>query len=290
MLLEKKEPSVFISRQKCNLCHWYGHCYQIAKSQNHLCLIPGVTPSRYEYLQNIGVSTVEDLAGISADTIGEEMTEEIALQLVRQAESIVRNEPIIKNLDYLNLYSSIFNSSIELYFDIEAEPERNIDYLLGILLVDRQQKSENFFPLLAEKLEEEELIWQRFLRLVELYPQAPIYHYSKYEVEAIGRMAKLYHTPTQQIDSLLSRFIDIHLLVTTSVIFPVENYSLKTLANWLGFQWRDPGVSGEQCVCWYDNWLQTGDRSLLQSILRYNEDDCKATRYLKNWSMEFLKS
>ncbi|MFN7657876.1 MAG: TM0106 family RecB-like putative nuclease, partial [Dolichospermum sp.] len=29
-------PEVFISRQKCNLCHWYNHCYGIAQAQQHL--------------------------------------------------------------------------------------------------------------------------------------------------------------------------------------------------------------------------------------------------------------
>ncbi|MCU0534574.1 MAG: ribonuclease H-like domain-containing protein, partial [Hydrococcus sp. Prado102] len=48
------------------------------------------------------------------------------------------------------------------------------------------------------------------------------------------------------------------------------------------------GVSGDQCVCWYDRWLQTGDRSFLVAILRYNDVDCRATFHLKNWLVEFL--
>lgn len=47
-------------------------------------------------------------------------------------------------------------------------------------------------------------------------------------------------------------------------------------------------MSGDQCVCWYDDWLKTGERSFIDSILRYNEDDCRATYRLKEWLWEFL--
>ncbi|MBD0363688.1 MAG: ribonuclease H-like domain-containing protein, partial [Coleofasciculus sp. C3-bin4] len=48
-------------------------------------------------------------------------------------------------------------------------------------------------------------------------------------------------------------------------------------------------ITGSQCVCLYDQWLKTGDRSLLDVILRYNEDDCRATYHLKNWLVDFLQ-
>jgi uncharacterized protein len=39
----------------------------------------------------------------------------------------------------------------------------------------------------------------------------------------------------------------------------------------------------------YDKWLKTGDRSLLDLIQRYNEDDCRATHHLKKWLVSFLQ-
>jgi uncharacterized protein len=69
----------------------------------------------------------------------------------------------------------------------------------------------------------------------------------------------------------------------------VESYSLKHLARWLGFEWRDPGITGSQCVCLYNQWLKTSDRSALDAIMRYNEDDCRATYHLKTWLVNFLQ-
>ncbi len=287
-LLVPQEPEVFISRQRCSLCHWYSHCYAIAQSQKHLSLVPGVTPNRYEHLQLLGVETVESLAAACPINMGEAIGVAVASQLKQQAQSLVQNRAILKSNRASGHHQPIPTASVELYFDIEAEPERNLDYLLGVLLVDRQAKTEKFYSFLAEKPEDEGVIWEEFLALISLYADAPIFHFSEYEVETIKRLGKLYKTPRKQIEPLLSRFVDLHQQVILSVTLPVENYSLKSLANWLGFQWRDLGASGEQSVCWYDQWLKTGDRSLLEAILRYNEDDCRATRHLKDWLVEFF--
>ncbi|PSF37840.1 recombinase B [Aphanothece hegewaldii CCALA 016] len=287
MLIKEQEPEVFISRQRCSLCHWHSYCYTIAQSQQHLSLVPGITPNRYESLQTLGVFTVEALASTSPHNLGELIGLEVASQLQQQAQSIIENKAFRKYNSH-QYRPNIPSSSIELYFDIEAEPEQNLDYLLGVLLVDNVKNTQKFYPFLAENPEDEKLIWQEFLKLVTHYPHAPIFHFAEYEVETIKRLAYLYGTPIHQIYPILSRCVDLHQQVTQLLTLPVESYSLKSLANWIGFQWRDPGVSGDQCVCWYDQWVKTGDRQLLESILRYNEDDCKATYHLKNWMVKFL--
>lgn len=288
MLQLYQEPEVFISRQRCSLCHWYSYCHQVAEKTAHLSLVPGVTPNRYEYLQTIGITTPEALANIAPEQIEEPWGWEIASSLQQQAQAIWENRAIVKQIDLLGDNLTIPTASIELYFDIEAEPERNVDYLFGVLLVDRLNNTEKFYPFIAEKVTDEGLIWQQFLELVQLHPQAPIFHFSEYEVDAVERVANLYNTPKTVIQPLLSRFVDLHNFVTKSVILPVESYSLKSIANWLGFQWRDRQARGDQSVCWYDWWLQSKDRSWLDTILRYNEDDCRATMHLKNWLVDFL--
>jgi predicted RecB family nuclease len=177
---------------------------------------------------------------------------------------------------------------IELYFDIEAEPELNLDYLHGVLVVDRYNKTEKFHGFLAESPAEEGAIWEQFLELMWAYPIAPIFHFCDYEVKTFKRLAKLYNTPAYLWKPVLKRFVDIHKQVTQQAIMPVESYALKPIARWLGFDWRDAKANGAQCVCWYDDWLKTGDRDLLEAIVRYNEDDCRATYVVKDWLTNFL--
>ncbi|MFB8792581.1 MAG: TM0106 family RecB-like putative nuclease [Potamolinea sp.] len=283
-LLLYQEPEVFISRQKCGLCQWYNSCYAIAQSQEHLSLLPGVTPSRYRDLQTLGLTTVASIAEAEITTLEPTFGDAIASDLVQQAQSTVQKRALLRQ----TYIPELPDAPVELYFDIEAEPELQLDYLLGLLVVDKRTDTERFHPFLAEHPSEEGLIWQDFLDFVELYPDAPIFHYSDYEAETIKRLGQLYNTPNWQVKQLLSRFVDVHQRVMSSVTLPVQSYSLKSLARWLGFEWRDPNVTGSQCVCLYDSWLKSGDRSHLNFILRYNEDDCRATYLLKNWLADFL--
>ena len=281
-------PDVFISRQRCSLCRWFNHCYAIAKSEQHLSLLPGVTPSRYSQLQVLNLTSIESLAYASTTKLETVFGNAMAQQLVLQAQSVIHNRPLL-----LPVSTGDFGhqpiAPVELYFDIEAQPEVELDYLLGVLVVDRQANTEIFHALLAERPEGEALVWQQFLDLVGQYPSAPIFHFCAYEVDTVKRLAKLYHTPREQVRTILNRFVDVYEQVINTVALPVESYALKSIARWLGFEWRDSQASGSQCIYWYDQWLGTGDRQFLDTIQRYNEDDCRATRQVKDWLVNFMQ-
>lgn len=283
-------PEVFIARQKCNLCHWYSQCYTVAKSQQHLSLLPGITPIRYTQLQGISITTLESLANTHSSTLENLVgfDSAVASKLVIQAQSVLEKRPLI--LPYPPPIEDItFSAPIELYFDIEAQPDLNLDYLLGVLVVDRQANTEQFYSFLAEKPEDEELVWQQFLDLVWQYPEAPIYHFCVYEFDTVKRLAKLYRTPHSSVRPVLNRFVDVYEQLTQSVALPIESYALKAIARWLGFEWRDQDASGAKCIYWYDQWLLTGDRTFIDIIQRYNEDDCRATRSVKDWLVNFIE-
>jgi len=284
-------PPVFIARQRCGLCRWHGYCYAIAKSQQHLSLLPGVTPSRYTQLQALGLVSIESLANVSSAQLAPVFGDKMGQHLVLQAQAVVQQRAILySSLPIAHSSIPLSASPIELYFDIEAEPDLNLDYLLGVLVVDRSRKTQTFHSLLAEQPRAEELIWQQFLDLVWQYPQAPIFHFCSYEVDTVKRLAKLYDTPKERVQPLMSRFVDVYEQVTQTAVLPVESYALKSIARWLGFDWRDPKASGSQCIYWYDQWLDTGDRTLLETIQRYNEDDCRATYHVKDWLVNFVQN
>ncbi|MGK7924332.1 MAG: TM0106 family RecB-like putative nuclease [Spirulina sp.] len=287
MLADRAEPEVFISRQRCSLCHWHQYCHAIAREQNHLSLVPGVTPNRYEALQILHINTLDALAALDPQVAPELLDPKIASQLRQQARSLLENRPFLRPISARSSRQPFPSAPVELYFDLEAQPDCNVDYLFGVLCVNHQTQTEKFYGFLAEAPEEEGLIWQQFLALVARYPDAPIFHFSEYEVETVKRLTKLYKNPAFPLKHFLSRFVDLHHWVTTTVTLPVESYSLKSLANWLGFTWRDSDIAGDRVVCLYDNWLKNGDRVFLDTILRYNEDDCRATYHLKTWFAQF---
>jgi predicted RecB family nuclease len=61
---------------------------------------------------------------------------------------------------------------------------------------------------------------------------------------------------------------------------------LKQLAVAAGFRWRDPNPSGEASMVWYETARGDDSPDALasrQRIIAYNEDDCRATKALRDW-------
>jgi predicted RecB family nuclease len=157
-------------------------------------------------------------------------------------------------------------------------------------VVDRVNQTQTFHSLLGETVEAEPIVWQKFLDLVWAYPTAPIFHFCPYEVQVVGKLAKLYGTPEHLVKPLYPRFVDLHDRITRLATLPIENYALKNIARWMGFDWRDANANGAQSIYWYAQWLETGDRAHLEAIVTYNEDDCRATHHIKEWITVFLKT
>lgn len=290
-------PEVFIAHSRCDLCHWFSQCYESARQTQHLSLLPGVTPARYAHLRSLNLTTVEDLAMAHAAQLSylPGFGDAIAEKLIHQAQAIQYNSaiartPTVNPESFVLSPKHLPSADIELYFDIEAAPDFDLIYLHGVLVVDYRKQTETFHPLLAETLEQEHAAWQKFLDLVLQYPQAPIYHFCPYEAQTVRKLTQHYESlSTSELDQLLARFVDIHWCITEAVTLPVESYALKHIARWIGFTWRDAEANGAQSICWYNEWLATGDRAYLDAILRYNEDDCRATYYIKRWLVDFAR-
>jgi uncharacterized protein len=258
-----------------------------------LSLLPGVTPSRYPILQEQGLTSVEAIAQQQPHALNQSTNFGLSVsqQLVHQARARTSQQPILlEKPDPFVTLSHLPDSAIELYFDIEAEPSINVVYLHGVLRVNRLTGSQDFFPFLAENPEQEQQAWEEFVAFVLSYPDAPIFHFCPYEVQTIKRLARKYDTPFPIIEALVPRCVDVHRWVTQAVALPIENYTLKVIAKWLGFQWRNAEANGAQSICWYEDWLNFNDRDLLNIILEYNEDDCVATYQIKDWLTTYLQA
>ncbi len=282
-LNQPEPPQVFMARSRCHLCHWREHCRQLNAATQPLSLLPGVTGSRYPLLQEAGIESIEALANAHLETLQAipKLGSTVALQLKRQARATLSQQP----LWIQSPPETLPTTAVELYFDIEADPRHNVAYLLGLLVVEQTEGARvvNYHSCLAANPQEEGQVWGQFLHLMQRYPGAPIYHFHGFEVQTCRRLGELYDTDPQQVRQLLQRFVDLHEWVQRSVVLPIESYSLKNIARWLGFEWRLPDASGAQSIYWYSQWLETQDRDYLERSLIYNEDDCRATHRLKDW-------
>lgn len=82
-----------------------------------------------------------------------------------------------------------------------------------------------------------------------------------------------------------AQWIDLHELAKRQI--QTEGpLGLKLLAVAAGFSWRDPNPSGEASIRWYEEATrsQLPDALAFRTrILEYNEDDCRATKALRDW-------
>ena len=85
--------------------------------------------------------------------------------------------------------------------------------------------------------------------------------------------------------SVPPEWLDLHELVKRQV--QTEGpLGLKQLAVAAGFRWRDPNPSGEASILWYEEATRSHGpvaQRARRRIIEYNEDDCRATKALRDW-------
>jgi predicted RecB family nuclease len=176
----------------------------------------------------------------------------------------------------------------ELFFDIETDPMRDFCYLHGFLEKSGESGgAERYVPFVAEKPDpaEERRAFAEALSLVRGSSPCAIYYYSHYERTWWKKLRERYPDVVSREELGLifddPRTVDLYAdVVRCSTEWPTRDYSIKTLAKYLGFQWRDSSPSGAESVEWYHRWIESGDTAHRDRILRYNEDDCRAMRVL----------
>lgn len=288
-ILDGEKPPPFL-KSGCKHSPWYTLCVEETESCSDISLIYRLSQGDQRRLYELGIRTVKDLADTELDTLRyrlEDWPFDKILRFHNQANVLVTKEPLILKKTELP------HVATEIYFDIESDPTRGIDYLLGVLIKKVQGKGNSiegeYKYFLAQKEGEEEKIWHDFLDFLESLDDFVIYHYSYYEKEVFDRLAKKYGISLMLESKFKDHTIDLHRVAVETVILPLYFYSLKDIAKLLGFKWQAEDAGGAESVVWYNDWLESrhggpvGDQKILDKILKYNEDDVRATLFVKEW-------
>jgi len=123
-----------------------------------------------------------------------------------------------------------------------------------------------------------------------------VFHYTAAEDRCMRHLAQVHEglpgIPTlDDVNAFLASdlWVDLYPVMTNQLIWPTEDGTLKSLAKFVQFAWRDDDPSGANSVVWYQNAIDenspTHDESR-KRIIEYNEDDCRATAALLSWLKE----
>ena len=165
---------------------------------------------------------------------------------------------------------------------------RDICYLHGFVVrKDGDTAGEQFVWFFADDAtpEAERAAFAQAIEFFRTAQPAVTYYYSKYERTFYRKLQARYPDvcTSEEIETLFdpARAVDLYNdVVTKATEWPTRDHSIKTLASYLGFRWRDTNPSGAASIEWYHRWIETRDPSVKTRILEYNEDDCIATRVL----------
>ncbi len=279
------EPPPALS-SKCKLCHWRSTCGEKISEASDLSLVPMLGRTLRDTLLS-ELRTLDDLANANLDDfisgkktafkgVGPDR-----LRLFQERARLLLD----KNArPYLKQPIALPALEREIFFDIEVDPMRDIVYLHGF--VERSQGGQTFHAFFADQADpaSEEAVFQAAVAYLRASAPAAVYYYSKYERTQYRRLAAKYPgvISLEEVNALFENaaWVDLLDVVRSGTEWPTNDHSIKTLAKYLGFKWRDTDPSGAASIEWYDRYVTTGDAEIRRRILEYNEDDCVATAVL----------
>lgn len=283
-ILDGQKPAPFL-KSSCKQSPWFALCMEETKGCDDVSLIHRLSQSDQRRLYDLGIHTVSDMAKANLDDLRSEVEDWPYDKLQRfhnQANVLVTGEPMILRRPEFPAVQR------EIYFDVESDPTDDIDYLLGILIKEGD-KAPVYRSFLAKDKPDEEHIWREMLDFLDSLEDFVIYHYSQYERQVFSRFAKDYGISLALEEKFNANTIDLLRVVTETAVLPLYFYSLKDVAKFLGFRWESEDAGGAESVVWYNDYHAALEKDpaeakkILQKILRYNEDDVRATLFVKEW-------
>jgi predicted RecB family nuclease len=288
--LERAGVTRGASSSACKLCAWHSACLRELRAVNDLTLLPELGRVTRDSLC-AEFPNIIDLAGANVDRyIDGKKTRfpRVGADTLRKFHARAGLATSSSPAPYLKRALHLPVADTELFFDIETDPMRDLCYLHGFVMRDgRDNKTERFFAFFAEDITPaaERDAFAAAWAFLEAHVAAAVYIYSKYERTIYRKLAQRYPDVCrlEAVERLFAptRTLDLYYdVVKPATEWPTLDFSIKSIAKALGFEWRDKHPSGAASIQWFDEYIKSRSAKDKQRILDYNEDDCRAMRVL----------
>jgi predicted RecB family nuclease len=289
-ITDSKGETLAAYSSKCKLCHWRTVCIKAVTAIKDLTLIPELGRSKRDsmlpYVKNLTELANTDISSLMRGK--KTIISGIGPGTLAKFQSRAQLQLKHGSKPYLKEDICFPDSPLEIFFDVETDPMRDVCYLHGFLeRRNLDNGTEKYVALFANSPtpEEEEKAFGEAWNYIKSSRPFAMYYYSKYERTIWRKLQEKYPhvVAAEEIEELFDpkQSVDLYFdVVKPKTEWPTRDYSIKTLATYLGFSWRDADPSGASSIEWYHRWVETGDDNIRKRILEYNEDDCIATRVL----------
>jgi len=293
-----EEPFSPVGWTKCGACGFKARCWGMAEEQNDVALIPGIDKDAAQALINVGVNTIEDLLiKYDAETLSnlKKPRGKSMAKIGKTAERILLEAEALRDKKEIQIAPvELPDSTNMVMFDLEGLPP-HFDELDKVYLWGMQVYGEDpseFMPALAGfGTEGDREGWKQFLSYAEnifnQYGDIPFVHWAHYEKTKIKTYLNRYSDPGGIALRVLENCVDLLPVTKNSLVLPVHSYGLKTIEQYIGYKRTMEEFGGDWSIVQYIRAVETEDEGLRQSImneiLKYNEEDLQATWAVVEW-------
>jgi uncharacterized protein len=301
----------------CGFCEFEKVCESEWRAADSLVHVAGVHRSDRRRLEHAGVSTIAGLAAL--DRPVEDYDPERLGRAVRQAGlqvqargepgspppfevrdlHTVTGDPPPEGADPTGSVLTGFAALPEpdegdVFLDFEGHPFWKADVGLFFLfgLIEQEGGEWAYRPFWAHDQDAEKQATAELVNYLSdrrsRFPAMHIYHYNHTERTSLMRLAADYAVAELDLENLVGTgaFVDLLPVVTGGVQVGVESYGLKHIERLTGFERSHDIDRGAGAVIEYEHWTTDRDADRLTRIARYNEDDVRATRAVRDWLVD----
>lgn len=292
--------------EHCNICRWFKVCDARRREDDHLSLVADIRRQQRDQFEAWGAGTVAKLAVLpvplqerpkhGSKASHERIREQARVQVAGRVQKKPVHEllAVAEGIGFCRLPEP---SEDDLFLDLEGDPfvgEQGLQYLFGFAVKNASGKwrYEKQWALNAEE-EKKAFQWlvDEIMRRREANPRMHVYHFGAYEPGTLKRLMGMHATREDEIDRMLraGALVDLHQAFKQGVRASVEEYSLKKIEAFYGFERKTPLDQSRLAMRYIEHRLELGwgDGVLPDSICEvmegYNREDCLSAACLRDW-------
>ncbi|WMT50829.1 MAG: ribonuclease H-like domain-containing protein [Ferroplasma sp.] len=239
---------------------------------------------RSRTLTDMGIKTIEELANfplsrgkrVMINNVGFDRLHTIAREYLDHKIELRKNVTIDEAI-------KTFDFSDEVYLDIETTGllSNSQIWLIGMWF----KRENKLISLFASEPSKEKTILKQYLQIVSGIRGAIVTFSGKgFDNELIESRLKEYRLWYKSKPPV---YLDILQVIRRSVFIPASN-GLKNLAEWMGYTFKHPDLSGAAMPQLYNEYLNMHDQKLYNNLIEYNEDDVKSLSYVVDFIRHVL--
>src|SRR5215472_9426112 len=293
--------------EHCNICKWFRECDARRRADDHLSLVADIRRQQRDQFEEWNAGTMAKLAALpiplkerprhGSKEAYERAREQARLQVQARTENRLLSElrlPVAEGMGFCRLPEP---SAGDVFMDFEGDPfvgEQGLQYLFGFAYRDAAAEMvyEKRWALNREQ-EKQGFQWlvDEITRRREADPKMHVYHFGGYEPGTLKRLMGMHATREDEVDRMLraGMLVDLHQAFKQGVRASVEEYSLKKIEAFCGFERKTPLDQSRLAMRYVEHRLELGwgeegmPERIRETMEGYNAEDCFSAAKLRDW-------